>query len=754
MGGLVSLVVVGGAVAFVVIYCQKRKAKQKNHVVTLQLHAQGSASKLLIDEPVPKDEDKFGRISALVNAEGVNWKMWTPVEQLIKELQTHQLSGRGRDHDASVCEKPCPWCQALDIVEAAYVDTEMLLQCCLENKDYSGTEIYVSRLQVIESVLGQRHRRDRSPSGAESTLEFVAPGLLLDKDRFNPDCDVFLGRGASAIVSKGFLVETIGGKEVRTVVAVKEVGKTGERTQQHIVKEYLLLSKKLQPQHPNVIRLHDLKTTSTTFCVVMECCHFSVARVPADFEAFLRDEHSSGALVLNALVQDMLRGLQFLHSRQVAHCDVKPANMLVQFDRSGKPRSLKKSHWDEAQLKLSDFGVSRLLEETKAPGMMTATMTAHAWMTLSDQGAHIAGTAAFMSAELLRKFRSFTNNEGGSGEADALPDNDTLKLNDAFGCGCSIAVLCGIGEQRHPFFQATFTNVSANILAGRRVQLSSLGIRNPLHLELVDHLTSSEVGHRWNIQDAVTKSSVFATQQRMHKSHDWSILLDHISFRQKPEGSCWNQLLQLPSAITGSKHFARMKLDIKTTVQRLQESQYQLPQKLDEDALVALVAYTLDNKSARESNVYFACNVALRERDTNPTAFNRWKGYLYHLMRALDILPAQALTVYRGVVVPEGLDSMKQNYQKGRPVQWRSFTSTSLDLTSCKLFVKNKARGVIFKLDVVSGRDIQQYSCFSGEAEILLTPNTRFVVTRALYRDSEGYACIDLVESAGSELAF
>ena len=769
VGGLTSLVVVGIVVAVVVVRKRHGKPRRSTKAVSaerergfslpaLQLFAETLTAGLLGNSHGQDNEGAFSRVAALVGEEGVDWKLWAPVERLIEALQGHDLSGHGGG--GATCEQPCPWCEAAGIVAAAHADTKMLLESCLQNRDYSGTEIYLARLQLLEVASGRSHDTDNHASGsAQSTLEFVVPGLLLHKDRFNPNCDAFLGRGASAIVSRGFHVETLGGQEVRTVVAVKEVAKTGEHSQQDIVKEYLLLSKKLQPQHPNVIRLHALKTTSTTFCVVMECCHFSVEHVPPDFAEFLRDEHASGAVVLNALVQDMLRGLQFLHSRQVAHCDVKPANMLVQFDRSGKPRSLKRSHWKEAQLKLSDFGVSRLLDGSKTQGMVTATMTmtAHSWLSASEQGEHIAGTAAFMSAELLRKFhpsavasRTETNEN-----LESLLDNDTLKFNDAFGCGCSIAVLCGVGEHRHPFFHAGSTSsVPENILAGFRVQLDTLGIQNSLHVELVDRLASGDAQHRWSVKDAITQSAVFAAEQRMHKSEDWSILLDHLSFREKPEGSCWQQLLDLPSGITESEHFPHMKTAIHDKTQSLRASDIPLPEKLDEDSLVALVAYTLDNRGTRESNIYFACNLALRERDTNPTAFNSWKGYLFYLMRALDILPPQTLTVYRGIATPQGLDAMEQNYQPGRPVQWRSFTSTSSDVKSCKLFVKDKDHGVIFKIDVVSGRDIQEYSRFSGEREILLTPNTRFVVTRALYRDEEGYACIDLVESAGSELAY
>ena len=66
---------------------------------------------------------------------------------------------------------------------------------------------------------------------------------------------------------------------------------------------------------------------------------------------------------------------------------------------------------------------------------------------------------------------------------------------------------------------------------------------------------------------------------------------------------------------------------------------------------------------------------------------------------------------------------------------------------------QNKQHGVVFKMSVVSGRDIGAFSFFPRESEILLSPNTRFVVARGLYKDDDGYSCVDLLESQGALLA-
>ena len=153
-----------------------------------------------------------------------------------------------------------------------------------------------------------------------------------------------------------------------------------------------MLSRKLQPQHPNIVHVFNVKKTSSTYYVIMEDCLFPLNRIPADFKEFLYDSgtqsnrlsragtlhtvaqstggvdtdsdsdsplllgpppstrglaesgggaagrrristrySSIGPIVLNALVQDLVRGMGFLHSKNVVHCDMKVGSLTITY---------------------------------------------------------------------------------------------------------------------------------------------------------------------------------------------------------------------------------------------------------------------------------------------------------------------------------------------------------------------------------------------------------------------------------------
>ena len=264
--------------------------------------------------------------------------------------------------------------KAKDMLRTACMEIEALMHSAARSGNFASAAAYQEQLDVLTSVAPfdkQQHSEGSAGGSSASTsttsnqqnqfqhhnhqrqskIECVAPGLLLRTDRFDANSDAFLGRGGSAAVSRGTLVEQIGRKEVRTTVAVKEIPKTAAQSERKAVHEALLLRRHLREGHPSVIKIFDVKSTSNAFFVVMQHCAFSLANQPDQFVEFLcgpkhyhnndegkkKQQHitngsggdggggknGGGSLVLGALVRDLLNAVGVLHSKHIVHCDIK-----------------------------------------------------------------------------------------------------------------------------------------------------------------------------------------------------------------------------------------------------------------------------------------------------------------------------------------------------------------------------------------------------------------------------------------------
>jgi len=167
------------------------------------------------------------------------------------------------------------------------------------------------------------------------------------------------------------------------------------------------------------------------------------------------------------------------------------------------------------------------------------------------------------------------------------------------------------------------------------------------------------------------------------------------------------------------------------------------PNGLDENEIFAVCIYTYDllAKGKQEENFYFQLNNMLRMR--SPQEFDKWRGYLYYLQNALHKFPNLITTVYRGIPM-EHLEYIQKEYLEKRPIFWSGFSSSTPSLDVAKLFAKQN--GIILKTKINQGKVIKEYSFLSGESEVLIRPNSNFIVTKALYKDSDGFYYVELEE--------
>lgn len=94
---------------------------------------------------------------------------------------------------------------------------------------------------------------------------------------------------------------------------------------------------------PQIIRLHQVYETRTEYIILLEFAG------GGDLQRLLDDAGVIPECEVRAILQQVLRGLAFLHTNAIAHLDIKPQNLVMMGDTP------------DAGVKLVDFGLSRVI---------------------------------------------------------------------------------------------------------------------------------------------------------------------------------------------------------------------------------------------------------------------------------------------------------------------------------------------------------------------------------------------------------
>src|SRR6202158_5581784 len=122
--------------------------------------------------------------------------------------------------------------------------------------------------------------------------------------------------------------------------------------------------------HPNLVQVHDLEQIGDANYIVLEFVRGKS----------LRDRISQGTLPLPqtfAVMHGVLQALDYAHKRAIVHRDMKPENVLMS---------------EEGEVKVADFGIARLTDDSGAGSTATKTGTT-------------VGTAQYMSPEQVASSR-------------------------------------------------------------------------------------------------------------------------------------------------------------------------------------------------------------------------------------------------------------------------------------------------------------------------------------------------------------
>jgi hypothetical protein len=133
----------------------------------------------------------------------------------------------------------------------------------------------------------------------------------------------------------------------------------------------------------------------------------------------------------------------------------------------------------------------------------------------------------------------------------------------------------------------------------------------------------------------------------------------------------------------------------------------------------------------------------------------RWQEFMPTFLAAAEACPIHNGAVFRGVQLPAML--YKGHYRVGRLVEWTGFTSTSrsasqavaIGLGSMDVDEHTAPRRIVlFRIQVLDGKCIESISQYSSEEEVLILPQSRFVVIAnenvlPVKAEREGFADLD-----------
>jgi len=156
-------------------------------------------------------------------------------------------------------------------------------------------------------------------------------------------------------------------------VAVKALHKNhqiSEAVQERFRREALILS---QLDHPNICRIHQLLEAESNDYLVLELVGGNTLDAAA-FKRLARPQKFNVAFGL-------LRALQAAHAKNIIHRDIKPDNIMLD---------------DQGQVKVLDFGISRLSEGSQSANERPGTKTVQSGQTMAGV---VMGTLTYMSPE-------------------------------------------------------------------------------------------------------------------------------------------------------------------------------------------------------------------------------------------------------------------------------------------------------------------------------------------------------------------
>jgi len=150
-----------------------------------------------------------------------------------------------------------------------------------------------------------------------------------------------IGKGASGIVKRGLWLNS-------TEVAVKVLKNVPEFTDKRdLISFYQEIETLSKLRHNNIVQMYGFCKKENCLCLVTEYVRGGNLAQCLEDESYELDLYLQVELALN-----IARGMVFLHNQKVIHRDLKPANILIE-------------SWEEAKVKVCDFGISKVVKKNE-----------------------------------------------------------------------------------------------------------------------------------------------------------------------------------------------------------------------------------------------------------------------------------------------------------------------------------------------------------------------------------------------------
>ena len=189
-----------------------------------------------------------------------------------------------------------------------------------------------------------------------------------------------LGKGAFGEV---YLTSRQGGKQKYATKKIDKKFVSRPKAKKYLDNEILILK---EVDHPNIIKLYEVKETTQYFYLIMELCNGGSLsdRLEEHIKKYKRPFSEE---TVQYLMKQIMSAINYLHLKNILHRDIKLDNILVNFDNDEDKRN---NNMLKAKVKIIDFGFARHL----APAQL-------AYSTL--------GSPVNMDPGILRKLNKMDN---------------------------------------------------------------------------------------------------------------------------------------------------------------------------------------------------------------------------------------------------------------------------------------------------------------------------------------------------------